>query len=478
VKFYENGDRPLEIVTSRQWFVRLLAHRERMLERGRELRWQPPFMRTRYEHWVTGLHSDWLVSRQRFFGVPIPLWYPLTDTGEIDHEHPIVPEAERLPVDPSTDVPDGYRAADRGRPGGFVGDPDVFDTWATSSLTPQIAGRWEEDPNLFARVFPMQLRPQAHEIIRTWLFYTIVRSDFEHGVLPWSLAAISGWVVDPDRRKMSKSKGNVVTPTDMLDRYGADALRYWAAGGRPGTDTAVDEAQMRVGRRLAIKLLNSGRFILNLPEDGPAAGGPADPLDLAVLAALDGVVAEATAALEGADWTAALEGVERFFWAFCDDYLELVKDRAYRPAGDPAGASARAALRAGLDTQLRLLAPYLPYACEEVWSWWRDGSVHLAQWPEPPTAPAAAGADRRPLEAARQVIAAVRRAKSQAKLPLRTPVGLAEVGGPPGLLAAARTAEGDLAAAGRVMAFRYREQPQADGLEVRVELAPPEERTT
>jgi valyl-tRNA synthetase len=474
VKFYENGDRPLEIVTSRQWFVRLLAHRERLLGRGRELQWQPPFMRARYEHWVTGLHSDWLVSRQRFFGVPIPLWYPLTGGGQADHDHPIVPPAERLPVDPSTDVPDGYHAADRDRPGGFSGDPDVLDTWATSSLTPQIAGGWVEDPERFARVFPMHLRPQAHEIIRTWLFYTIARSDFEHGVLPWSTAAISGWVVDPDRRKMSKSKGNVVTPTAMLERYGADALRYWAAGGRPGTDTAVDEAQMRVGRRLAIKLLNSGRFILNLPEDDPAAGGPAEALDRAMLAALDQVVADATATLEGADWTAALEGVERFFWAFCDDYLELVKDRAYRPEGDRAGASARAALRAGLDTQLRLLAPYLPYACEEVWSWWRDGSVHLASWPGPG---AAGDADQRPLEAASQIIAAIRRAKSQAKLPLRAPVTLVAVGGPPELLAAARKAEDDLAAAGRVAAFEYREQPQADGLDVRVELAPAEETT-
>ena len=474
VKFYENGDRPLEIVTSRQWFVRLLAHRERLLERGRELAWQPPWMRARYEHWVTGLHSDWLVSRQRFFGVPIPLWYPLTEAGEVDHQHPIAPAEARLPVDPSTDVPDGYQAADRGRPGGFTGDPDVFDTWATSSLTPQIAGGWEDDPELFAKVFPMHLRPQAHEIIRTWLFYTVVRSDFEHGTLPWPRAAISGWVVDPDRRKMSKSKGNVVTPTAMLERFGADALRYWAASGRPGTDTAVDEGQMRVGRRLATKLLNSGRFILGLADDGP--GGPAGPLDLAMLAGLDEVVADATRALERSDWTAALERVERFFWSFCDDYLELVKDRAYRPAGDQAGSAARAALRAALDVQLRLLAPYLPYACEEVWSWWRDGSVHLAPWPEP--APAGAAADRRPLEAASLVIAALRRAKSQASLPLRTPVARAEVTGPAAWLDAVRAAEADLAAAGRVAAFGYRERPEPDGLDVRVELAAAEEATT
>jgi len=477
VKFYENGDRPLEIVTSRQWFVRLLDHRERYLARGRELEWQPPFMRVRYEHWVNGLHSDWLVSRQRFFGVPIPLWYPLDAGGQPDHDHPIVPPPARLPIDPSTDVPDGYQAADRGRPGGFAGDPDVLDTWATSSLTPQIAGGWEEDPDRFARVFPMHLRPQAHEIIRTWLFYTVVRSEFEHGVLPWRQAAISGWVVDPDRRKMSKSKGNVVTPAAMFDRYGADALRYWAAGGRPGTDTAVDEGQMRVGRRLAIKLLNSARFILSLPSDGPDGGGPAAPLDLAVLAGLDAAAADATAALESADWTAALERVERFFWSFCDQYLELVKDRAYRPPGEPGGASARAALRTGLDVQVRLLAPYLAYACEEVWSWWHDGSVHLARWPEPPVAPAAAGADQRPLEAASQVIAAIRRAKSQARLPLRTPVHRVTVDGPAELLAAARAAEADLAAAGRVAAFQYRERPEPASLEVRVELATPEEAT-
>jgi len=476
VKFYENGDRPLEIVTSRQWFFRLLDRRDRLLQRGRELEWQPPFMRARYEHWVTGLHSDWLVSRQRFFGVPIPLWYPLAADGQADHDHPLLPPEGRLPIDPSTDAPDGYQAADRGRPGGFVGDPDVLDTWATSSLTPQIAGGWEDDPDLFARVFPMHLRPQAHEIIRTWLFYTVARSDAEHGVLPWKRAAISGWVVDPERRKMSKSKGNAVTPDAMLERYGADALRYWAAGGRPGVDSAFDEGQLRVGRRLAIKLLNSGRFILSLADDGPGAGGPAEPLDLAMLAGLDAVVADATAALEGADWTAALETTERCFWSFCDDYLELVKDRAYRPVGEPGGASARAALRAALDALARLLAPYLPYACEEVWSWWRDGSIHLAPWPAPALAPA--GADPTPLAAASLVIAAVRRAKSQAKLPLRAPVALAVVDGPPALLAAARAAEADLAAAGRVAAFEYRERPEAATLAVRVELAASEEAPT
>jgi valyl-tRNA synthetase len=276
---------------------------------------------------------------------------------------------------------------------------------------------------------------------------------------------------------MSKSKGNVVTPTAMLERFGADALRYWAAGGRPGTDTAVDEGQLRVGRRLATKLLNSGRFILGLADDGgdgPGPGGPAGALDLAMLAGLDAVVADATDALDRADWTAALERVERFFWSFCDDYLELVKDRAYLPAGTPAGRAARTALRGALEVQVRLLAPYLPYACEEVWSWWRDGSVHLAPWPEA----AGVAADQRPLEAASLVIAAIRRAKSQARLPLRTPVARAEVAGPPDWLGAVRSAEADLAAAGRVAAFGYRERPDADGLEVRVELAAPEEATT
>jgi valyl-tRNA synthetase len=478
VKFYEKGERPLEIVSSRQWFVETLPLRDRLLARGEELRWHPAYMAHRYRSWVEGLNGDWNISRQRFFGVPFPVWYPVDQSGESVFDAPIYAGEDRLPIDPSTDVPPGFTEDQRGQAGGFVGDPDVMDTWATSSLTPQIAGGWEEDPDLFARVFPMDVRPQAHEIIRTWLFSTIVRSELEHGSLPWSDAAISGWVLDPDRKKMSKSRGPVVTPLPVLKKQGADALRYWAAGGRPGTDTAFDEGQIKVGRRLAMKVLNASRFALGriAGEDGVAvAPGPESitaPIDRAMLARLAGVVEEATTAFEEFDYARALERTEAFFWSFCDDYLELVKTRAYGDAGEPGPASAQAALALALSTLLRLLAPITPFVTEEVWSWWQVGSIHTATWPNPSEfAPAFSGGapdNSLVLEVAADVLGQIRRAKTTAKRSMRSQVATLTVGGTPEQLAALHSAEGDLGDAGSVLSLVT---AASDQLTVEVELA-------
>ncbi|MGP3929833.1 valine--tRNA ligase [Nonomuraea sp. KM88] len=461
VKFYERGDRPLEIVTTRQWYIRNGGRdeelRERLLQRGGELAWHPPHMRVRYDNWVQGLTSDWLISRQRFFGVPFPVWYPVDESGQPVHDAPILPAEDALPVDPSSDVPPGYTEDRRGAPGGFVADPDVMDTWATSSLTPQIAGRWESDDDLFRRVFPADLRPQAHEIIRTWLFSTVVRSHYEFGGLPWSDVAISGWILDPDRKKMSKSKGNaVVTPLDLLDKHGSDAVRYWAANGRYGVDTAFDAGQLKIGRRLAIKILNASKFVLGLAG---SEGDVTEPLDLSMLAALSDAVREAGEGLAAYDHTRALEAVERFFWAFCDDYLELVKARAYESG--PAAASAHAALRQALDVLLRLFAPFLPFVTEEVWSWWREGSVHRAPWPQAERG----DGDPAVLAVASEVLGRVRKAKSEARLSMRAEVSRLTVTGPETALV--RQAQDDLCAAGNVEEFVLE---HGDALRVEVHL--------
>ena len=456
VKFYERGERPLEIVTSRQWYIRNGGRdpslRDEMLRLGKELAWHPDFMRVRYEDWVGGLTGDWLISRQRFFGVPFPVWYPVREDGSVDHGRPLAPGEDRLPVDPSTDVPDGYDADQRDRPGGFTGDPDVMDTWATSSLTPQIASRWEEDDDLFRRVFPMGLRPQGHDIIRTWLFVTVLRSSLEQGGLPWSDAAISGFIYDPERKKMSKSKGNVVTPMELLEEFGSDGFRYWAASGRPGMDATFETSQMRIGRRLAIKILNASRFVLSrLGPQGPVVA----PLDQAMLATLAGVVTEATHAFEGYDYARALERTEAFFWSFCDDYLELVKSRAYGGAGPDGAASANRALTLALSTLLRLFAPFLPFVTEEVWSWWPEAggaSVHRSPWPEAgPLVDAAGGAaDPAVLGAAAGVLARVRKAKTEARRSMRAPVARLGVRAPQAAITALGLARPDLLGAGNV----------------------------
>jgi valyl-tRNA synthetase len=473
VKFYERGERPLEIVTSRQWYIRNGGRdpelRARLVERGTEFTWHPAHMQHRYDNWVEGLNGDWLVSRQRVFGPPIPVWYPLDADGEPVHDEPLLPDESDLPIDPSTDVPSGYTADQRGVPGGFVGDPDVFDTWATSSLSPEIAGRWEDEPDLFERVFPMDLRPQAHDIIRTWLFSTVVRTHFEFDCAPWANAALSGWILDPDRKKMAKSKGNVVTPMELFEQYGTDAVRYWATSARPGVDTAYSEDQMKVGRKLANKLLNVSKFVLGFGESGddaPLAEVVTDPVDRSMLAKLDGVIAEATDAFDGYDYARALERTEEFFWWFCDNYVELVKGRAYESRGADAATSARRALGEALSAIQRLFAPLLPFATEEAWSWWREGSVHRAAWPTT----SGLGGDPDLVDPVIEVLTRVRRAKTEAKQSQRSSVERLDVTAPAAALAALSAGESDLVDAGSIEAISL---AQGDALTCSVALAQP-----
>ena len=457
--FFEKGDKPLEIVTSRQWFIRNGGKdeslREELVARGDELAFHPDFMRSRYRNWVGGLNGDWLISRQRFFGVPFPVWYAVDEHGETDYDTVLVPDEASLPVDPVSDLPPGYTEEQRDVAGGFTADTDVMDTWATSSLSPQIAAGWPtrggdgegSDAELFEKIFPFDMRPQGHDIIRTWLFATVVRAHHEHGSLPWTDAYVNGWILDPDRKKMSKSKGNATTPMGMLEQHGTDAVRYWAAAARPGVDTIDDPGQIKVGRRLAIKLLNASKFALSfgdLPAGTDAAALVTEPIDRSMLAGLAQVVERATASYEAWDYSTALDVTESFFWAFCDDYLELVKERAYGGAFSDAGPttdpspetlSARAALRLALSVQLRLLAPVLSFATEEVWSWWHEegSSVHVQPWP---------------------VVAELAAAVEGADAGLLPTVGETlsggTVSGPAAALDQVRAALGDLAAAGKV----------------------------
>ncbi|UYO95825.1 valine--tRNA ligase [Microbacterium sp. M28] len=473
VKFFEKGDRPLEIVSTRQWYIRNGARdselRDQLIANGRELTWHPDFMRVRYENWVGGLTGDWLISRQRFFGVPIPVWYGLDENGERDFGRVLVPDAASLPIDPTTDVPAGYTAEQRGVPGGFEAEVDILDTWATSSLTPQLAGGWQRDEELWNLVAPFDVRPQGQDIIRTWLFSTMLRSTLEDARSPWANASISGFIVDPDRKKMSKSKGNVVTPADILEKHGSDAVRYWAASSRLGVDAAFDPqnpTQMKIGRRLAIKILNAAKFVLGFPV--PEDAEVTHALDASMLAALDDVVRDATKAFDAFDHARALEVTEAFFWTFCDDYLELVKERAYNQA-DVGQPSAALALRIALSTLLRLLAPVVSFATEEAWSWFEEGSIHTAAWPEAREA----GGDPAVLAAASAALIGIRRAKTEAKASQKTPVARALIAAPASTLEALRAAAGDLQAVGRIAELSLVEGEELAVTEI--ELAPVEE---
>ena len=472
VKFFEKGDKPLEIVTTRQWYIKNGGRdqnlRKQLLSRGDELSWHPDYMKVRYQNWVEGLNGDWLISRQRFFGVPLPIWYKLDENTNPIYEQVLIPKENQLPIDPQSDCPDGFNESQRNQPNGFMGDPDVMDTWATSSLTPQIAGSWGIDNELFNKIFPMDLRPQSHEIIRTWLFSTVVRSHLEENSLPWKNTSISGWILDPDRKKMSKSKGNVVTPIDLLKEYGSDAVRYWAAMGRPGTDTAFDTGQMKIGKRLAVKILNASKFALSLNATLKKEDVKLEA-DHALLNKLAQVVESATKAFEKYDYTKALEVTETFFWSFTDDYVELVKERTYGKQGEESANSAKAALGITIHSLLKLFAPFVPFVSEEVWSWWQNGSVHNEAWPKPEEITSNKAISTENLDLVTKVLAEIRKAKTEKQLSMKADVLELVIEAKSEDIEILKKSEKDLIAAGIIKNLKYKNQ--AHDLKLEIKLA-------
>ena len=416
VRVHERCDTPVEYIVAAQWFVRVLDRKEELLAAADAIAWHPEAMRTRYQQWVANLSWDWCISRQRTYGVPFPVWY-CDACGE-----PVLASPEQLPLEPLTARPAGPCPC-----GGtsFRPEEDVMDTWATSSLSPQIAGRRLDDPALYDKVFPYALRPQAHEIIRTWAFYTIVQSLYHWDTLPWKDVAISGWGLAPEGTgKISKSRGGgPMPPLEMLSTYSADAVRYWAASAGPGKDSVISEDKVQAGSRLVTKLWNVARFSERflVGYEPPAAPPSFSPADRWILARTQQLIRQATAFWENYDYAAAKSEVETFFWRdLADNYLEMAKLRLY-DAGSAGHEGSRFALHHGLAALVKLLAPLLPYVTEEIYQGLLarpgDGSLHRAAWPavdarfDDPTAEAHG-------EVLVDIATAARRYKSERSLPL------------------------------------------------------------
>lgn len=390
VKFYEKGDRPIEFIKSRQWFVDILSHKDALIKAGRKINWYPKHMQTRYEHWVEGINQDWCISRQRFFGVPFPLWYKIDAEGNILYDEPIFADVDVLPIDPMIDVPSGYTESQRGQKNGFIGDSDVMDTWATSALTPQIASNWTIDDTMHDNLFPSDLRAQSHDIIRTWAFYTITKSLFHEDNIPWKNITVSGFIVDPDRKKMSKSKGNVVTPGALIEKYSADAVRYWAAKAKLGADTIYDESLFQIGKKLVTKIYNAGNFVKTILDKSGvenlhfSINDIITETDKIFVKKLKNLVVISSKFMQDFEYSAALQNIEDLFWNFCDNYIELVKTRAYGDQTDTSSTkSALATLHFAYKLFLKLFAPFIPYVTEEAYReiLKEQSSVHTVMWP-------------------------------------------------------------------------------------------------
>jgi valyl-tRNA synthetase len=433
VRVHERCDTPVEYIIAQQWFVNVLDHKAALIEAGESIRWQPEHMKARYRSWVENLKWDWCLSRQRYYGVPFPLWY-CQDCGAV-----MLAQEAQLPVDPTVDEPPEACQCGSQR---FSPEIDVMDTWATSSLTPQIIGGWQvEKTDLYGQVFPFSLRPQAHEIIRTWAFYTIVKSLYHFHQVPWKNVLISGWgIAGEGMGKISKSRGGgPLPPMQMIERYSADALRYWAASAGPGKDAVISEDKIQLGTKLATKLWNVARFGERFlaefhPQDNETDQQDYTPADRWILARLQTVVRRATGLFQDGEYASAKSEIELFFWNdLADNYLEMAKQRLYDPE-HPKYKAARITLYQLILTTIKLFAPFLPFITEEIFQGLfaaeltdnGNQSIHTSSWPSI----AAALDDPEAAEFGASLIAiasAVRRYKSEHSLPLGRKLNILQI---------------------------------------------------
>ncbi|PKK86135.1 MAG: valine--tRNA ligase [Thermoplasmata archaeon HGW-Thermoplasmata-1] len=414
----------VEFLATPQWFIKVIDNKERFKAAGDMIKWHPESMKARYDNWVENLNWDWCVSRQRHFGVPFPIWYS-KKTGE-----PVLADIDQLPVDPLSDTPKNLPAGHSKED--LEPEMDVMDTWATSSVSPQIVTNWIGDEDYdadFDTMFPMTLRPQAHDIIRTWAFYTIVKSIYHEGKIPWEHILISGNVADPKGEKMSKSKGNVVHPRDVIAKYSADAMRFWAAGSKLGDDLAYMEKDLVTGQKFVTKLWNASSFAGMHLEGYDGGDAELETIDRWLLSRLNRTIESATAAFEAYEYSKARSEVELFFWRdLCDNYLEIVKDRLYNWEKRGAGSrrAAQYTLHRVLLSIIKMMAPIMPFITEEIYQTLfacRDGaiSVHVSAWPAVEGCRFDEEAEKAG-DAAVAIIGAVRKHKTSKSLSLRAEI--------------------------------------------------------
>ncbi|MDB1135813.1 valine--tRNA ligase [Candidatus Anaplasma sp. TIGMIC] len=423
VRCAERSGAPVEIIPSHQWFVKVVDHKSAILAKAKQIMWHPENMRKRIEMWIENLGWDWCVSRQRYFGVRFPVWYSKRsgEEGKV-----LLADAAQLPVDPIYDLPTGYSREE------VEAETDVMDTWATSSLSPQFIARPAEKSSGKSGPQPADLRAQSHEIIRSWAFYTIVKSHLHYKDIPWKNIMVSGWCLADDKTKMSKSKNNALSPERVLELYGADAVRYWAAKSRTGADTLFSEEVLKTGKRFVTKLWNASKFVRTFVSGGSASCTEVLPTDLWILSRLHMVVTSCTKSMDTYEYGCALNCIEDFFWKdFCDNYLELVKHRAYSSDGTPGYLSAIYTLTHVLRNVLKLLAPFFPYVTDEIYGviyGSLEGTIHASPWPyatDIPNDPDTEGFG----SALIGIIEEVRKAKTQAQVSVKYPVETLTISG-------------------------------------------------